>query len=119
MITVQTASRLHFGLLSFPCEYWPNHLGQVSMPARRFGGVGLMVESPGIALRFRPANTWSAQGPVAERGLGSAWSFLTSLGMVHPSLSGPVRELMLPSQEIILEPSTPQHVGLGTRTPRC
>jgi len=116
MITVQTASRLHFGLLSFPCEYWPNHLGQVSMPARRFGGVGLMVESPGIVLRFRPANTWLAQGPLADRALAFARSFVGCMGMVDHVLSGALKKLMSPPQEIFVERGTPEHVGLGTGT---
>ncbi len=116
MITVQTASRLHFGLLSFPCEYWPNHLGQVAVPARRFGGVGLMLESPGIALRFRPSNTWSAHGPLAERAQAFACNFVSCMGTVDHVFSGTLRKLMSPPQEIIVERSTPEHAGLGTGT---
>src|SRR5260370_41078345 len=68
MRTGQTGSRMDFGLLSFPSGLnWPNHLGEVTMPARRFGGVGLMVQSPGIELQIRPTKNWSAQGPLAER----------------------------------------------------
>jgi beta-RFAP synthase len=86
------------------------------MPARRFGGIGLMVESPGIVLRFRPANTWLAQGPLAERALAFARSFVACMGMVDHVLSGKLKELMSPPQEIIVERGTREHIGLGTGT---
>ena len=51
MIRVQAPSRLHFGLLSLPAgPCWPNRHGQQVVPARRFGGVGLMVQAPGLRL---------------------------------------------------------------------
>src|SRR5207244_8686281 len=72
MIRVRTASRLHFGLLSLPCTdsntaSWPNLHGELVVPARCFGGVGLMIEAPGIELTTVEAPAWSATGPLAER----------------------------------------------------
>jgi beta-ribofuranosylaminobenzene 5'-phosphate synthase len=109
MVAVETASRLHFGLLSFPTGlYWPNHLGQETVPTRRFGGVGLMVQSPGIVLWIQPAKDWSAQGPLADRALAFARRFADSLKATGTSLG--------PPQEIVIERSAPEHVGLGTGT---
>lgn len=89
MIRVRTPSRLHFGLLS----------------PRTFGGVGLMVESPGIQLAALPAASWSAEGPLAERALAFAHRFVQSLptGVVPP-------------QRLVLEQCAPEHHGLGTGT---
>jgi beta-RFAP synthase len=113
MIKVQAPSRLHFGLLSFPSDTnWPNHLGQVTMPVRRFGGVGLMVQSPGIALQIRPAKSWSAQGPLAERALGFARRFADHVRAEIDHFT----ELSHPPQEIVIETSAPEHSGLGTGT---
>ena len=57
---IRTASRLHFGLLSF---------GQTER--RQFGGVGLMVQRPGLELSAAPAEEFSVEGPAAER----IWAF--------------------------------------------
>jgi predicted sugar kinase len=67
MIRVATASRLHFGLLGLAAatERWHDREGAPTLPARTFGGVGLMVERPGIILRAEPADAWSAVGPLA------------------------------------------------------
>src|SRR5436853_520758 len=100
MIKVQAPSRLHFGLLSFPSDTnWPNHLGQTTMPARRFGGVGLMVQSPRIALQIRPAKSWSAQGPLAERALAFARLFMDYVRAENDNFT----ELSHPPQEIVIE----------------
>lgn len=89
MIRVRTPSRLHFGLLS----------------PRTFGGVGLMVESPGIQLAITPAASWAAEGPLAERALAFAHRFVQSLpsGVMSP-------------QRLVLEQCAPEHHGLGTGT---
>jgi beta-RFAP synthase len=95
MIRVQTASRLHFGLLNFGTEKdW-----------RKYGGAGLMVEKPGIILELSPANTWSAAGPLAARALAFARMFLDTLptDKVQP-------------QYIHIQQAPAEHIGLGTGT---
>ncbi len=96
MLRVQTASRLHFGFLSLPVD-------GAGVPARRFGGVGLMVERPGLRLSAAPATEWSAEGPLAGRVLTFASSFARSVGDLSP-------------QRLVVEQAAPEHVGLGTGT---
>jgi beta-RFAP synthase len=55
-LRIRTASRLHFGLL-----------GWGPQAARQFGGVGLMIESPGIEIVAEPARQWSFEGFLADR----------------------------------------------------
>jgi beta-ribofuranosylaminobenzene 5'-phosphate synthase len=98
MIRVRASSRLHFGLLSLPAADQPR-------PARSFGGVGLMVQKPGVCLTVRPAPVWSAEGPLAERALGFARRFAASV---------PAERVQ--PQQITVEPSAPEHAGLGTGT---
>ncbi|HXG12188.1 MAG TPA: beta-ribofuranosylaminobenzene 5'-phosphate synthase family protein [Gemmataceae bacterium] len=108
MIRVRTPSRLHFGLLSLPglqVERWPNVSAEEVLPARRFGGVGLMVEEPGIVLTVSPAASWSAEGPLAERALAFARRFVQTL---PPGT--------LPPHRLIVEHSAAEHSGLGTGT---
>jgi beta-RFAP synthase len=106
MIRVRAPSRLHFGLLSLPTvDRWPNFRGQEVLPARRFGSVGLMVQEPGVQLAARPAATWSADGPLAERALAYARRFAESLP------TGAAQPLRL-----TVERASPEHVGLGTGT---
>lgn len=108
MIRITTASRLHFGLFTLPSEgappHWPNALGQEVLPARRFGGVGLMVRDPGLRLRVEAAAEWSAEGPLAERALGFARQFAHTL------------EVPGRPQRLTVEACPPEHVGLGTGT---
>jgi beta-RFAP synthase len=107
MIRVRAASRLHFGLFSLPPEgssaYWPNSLGEAVLPARRFGGAGLMVEAPGLELRAEPAAAWCAEGPLAERALRFAREFAQTLAAPTP-------------QRIVIERAPPEHAGLGSGT---
>jgi beta-ribofuranosylaminobenzene 5'-phosphate synthase len=63
MTHITTPCRLHFGLLQVP------HTGAFS---RRFGGLGLMVDSPRVALTVERAESWSAVGSCAERALSFA-----------------------------------------------
>jgi beta-RFAP synthase len=110
MIVVEAPSRLHFGLLSFPAgQYWPNHLGEESISARRFGGVGLMIGSPGLSLRLRPAKDWSARGPLADRALAFARGFSESLKAKGSGIPDQ-------PQHILINRSAPEHIGLGTGT---
>jgi beta-RFAP synthase len=106
MIRVETGSRLHFGLFNIgSSEAWSNVDGERAEPARRFGGVGLMVESPGVALAVEPAQTWSASGPLAERALEFAHRFARSLVAQE-----------LPPHRLTVECAAPEHAGLGTGT---
>jgi beta-ribofuranosylaminobenzene 5'-phosphate synthase len=100
MIRVQAASRLHFGLLSLDAadpSLW------LPLPPRYFGGVGLMIEDPGIELTVAPASAWSAAGPCAERALGFAQAFCHYLSIDK-------------FFRIEIQRCPPQHVGLGTGT---
>jgi beta-ribofuranosylaminobenzene 5'-phosphate synthase len=55
-VEIVAPSRLHFGMLSF---------GQPGV--RQFGGVGAMVDAPGLRLAIDSAATFSAGGALAER----------------------------------------------------
>jgi beta-RFAP synthase len=106
MIRVRAPSRLHFGFLSLPDEdRWPNRGTEKTLPARRYGGVGLMVEVPGIRLTAQPAAGWSATGPLAERAL---------------EFAGRLRDRFapgeIPPQHFVVEDAAPEHVGLGSGT---
>jgi beta-RFAP synthase len=106
MIRVRAPSRLHFGLLSLTsAEEWPNLLGEPAVPARRFGGVGLMLERPGIQLTAQPSADWSAQGALAERALTYARRF----AQTFPS------HVVRP-YHLTIESAAPEHTGLGTGT---
>jgi beta-RFAP synthase len=104
MIEVRTGSRLHFGLFNFaaPETSWPNTLGEPGVPARSYGGVGLMIEAPGVHLQLQPAAEWSAEGPLAQRILAFARRF---------SAQAP-----LPPQHFRAAQMPPEHAGLGTGT---
>src|ERR1051326_983522 len=103
MIEVRTGARLHFGLLSPGRDAgWSNVDGE-RIAARSFGGIGLMVDEPGIVLRVEPALFWSASGPLYERALDFARLFKTSLPGVKP-------------HAIIVERIAPEHCGLGVGT---
>src|SRR5262245_32770462 len=105
-LSVRTASRLHFGLLSFPAdEAWPDRTGAGSIPSRQFGGVGLMLEAPGVCLSVRAAPDWSATGPLADRVLEYARRFART-----------VPADTLPPQRLTVEQCPPEHAGLGTGT---
>jgi beta-RFAP synthase len=111
MVRFWTPSRLHFGVLSLadPGTLWRGREGTPALPARRFGGVGLMVERPGLRVSVEPARVWSAEGPLAERALAFARRFAEHLrpgeavGGVAP-------------QRIVVETDAVEHVGLGTGT---
>ena len=108
MTRVTAPSRLHFGLLSLPVVgsgRWPGIDGNPGLPARQFGGVGLMVDRPGLVVRVEPANEWSATGPLAERTLGFACQFVRTLPMDEQK---PFR--------VIIEHAPVEHTGLGVGT---
>jgi beta-RFAP synthase len=98
MTRVSTGSRLHFGLFRLPpAGPWPS--GE-----RFYGGVGLMIERPGVGVVVQPANDWSASGPSAERALNVA----RRLAAARPALARP--------HSIKVESCATEHAGLGTGT---
>jgi beta-ribofuranosylaminobenzene 5'-phosphate synthase len=106
MIRVRAPARLHFGLLSLPAEdetHWPDRLGSLTLPARRFGGVGLMIDEPALTLTVEPAANWSASGPLAERALAFAKQFRRHFPSVLP-------------HRLLIESAPPEHCGFGTGT---
>jgi beta-ribofuranosylaminobenzene 5'-phosphate synthase len=110
MILVQTSSRLHFGLLGLEdATPWPNREGQAALPGRAFGGVGLMVQDPGIRLRVAPAPSWTATGSLAEPALAFAHRYAAAVRAQHG-------DFPLPCQHLAIEDAAPEHAGLGTGT---
>jgi beta-ribofuranosylaminobenzene 5'-phosphate synthase len=107
---VRTASRLHFGLLSLARagEAWPDRHGRGVLPARSFGGVGLMVDRPGVEVRAEPAGEWSAEGPLAGRAL----EFARRFARAWRDEAGEE----VPPQRLVVERAAPEHAGLGTGT---
>ena len=91
-VHVAAPSRLHFGLWS---------LGGAG---RQFGGVGVMVERPGLRLEIAEATRFAARGPLADRAAAFArrWAEF--------------QRLSLPACEILVREVPPEHVGLGTGT---
>src|SRR5262249_18594470 len=76
---------------------------------RRFGGVGLMVESPGVVVSASTGQDWSAEGPLAGRALDFAGRFVRSLEADFPGRA-------FPPQRLAGEQAAPEHAGLGTGT---
>jgi beta-ribofuranosylaminobenzene 5'-phosphate synthase len=106
MIRLASPSRLHFGLFRLPSpEAWPDLGGNFTVPARHFGGVGLMIDKPGIQMSAAPAKVWSATGPLAERALAYAHEFLQNSPDIEPQAFA-----------LNIEHCAPEHVGLGTGT---
>src|SRR5262249_50286852 len=97
---VEASSRLHFGLLSLPVggDRWDD-----GPPRRQFGGVGLMIDSPQVAVSASPAREWSARGPSAQRALKFAQPFAATL---------PDR----PAFAIEVQSAPEEHAGLGSGT---
>jgi beta-RFAP synthase len=96
MTRVTAPSRLHFGLFHVP--------GGDAPPARSFGGVGLMIDLPGVVVSARPAESWRFEGPSASRAQVFAHRFLAAgPDAVHPL-------------HVLVERTPPEHVGLGTGT---
>lgn len=95
-LSVRAPSRLHFGLLSWGPE-----------SPRQFGGVGLMVEEPGLEISAAPAKSWGADGPLAERALQFA-------GRVAGRMAEEGTEP--PPLHFRIHRAPPEHAGLGTGT---
>jgi len=95
-IRLEAPSRLHFG----PLCWKPG-------AARRFGGLGLMVERPGLVARAEPAEAWSFAGPLRER-VERVVSALRA--------NWPTPESEPPPSRLVVERVPQEHVGLGTGT---
>lgn len=93
-VRVSAPSRLHFGLMS---------LGHRA--GRKYGGVGLMIDAPGVRLRARRADRFRVVGALRERVEVFAGRFAKAV-----NASGPGQV------EIDVESAPPDHVGLGTGT---
>ncbi len=94
-VTVQAPARLHMGFLDL-------HGGL----GRRFGSIGLALNSPRTEIVLRAANGWSARGPDSERALAHAREICSVWG-----LSGRV--------DIEVNAAIPSHAGLGSGTQLC
>lgn len=90
MTRVVAPSRLHFGLLR---AARPRADG-----GTRFGGCGLMIDSPGVAVAAEPADAWHATGPNRDRALDFA-----------------LRVTDTPHR-IAVERCPSEHIGLGVGT---
>jgi beta-ribofuranosylaminobenzene 5'-phosphate synthase len=92
-VSVSAPSRLHFGLWSL-----------ASAAGRQFGGVGAMIDEPGIRLVIRPSQELHATGPLAERAI----EFARRWAAFQQQASPPCHI------EVVSAP--PDHVGLGSGT---
>jgi beta-ribofuranosylaminobenzene 5'-phosphate synthase len=95
-IRLTTPSRLHFGLLAWGPQ-----------SPRQFGGVGLMIDRPGIELTAEPAPRWQAEGPLAARALRVA-------DRVAAALAGEGKDV--PPVRFRIHHAPAEHVGLGVGT---
>lgn len=96
MTRVTAPSRLHFGLFHVP--------GDGDGAARAFGGVGLMIDRPGVVVSARPAGSWQFEGQLASRAQVFAHRFMA--GADHPP-----RPL-----SVLVERCPEEHTGLGVGT---
>jgi beta-ribofuranosylaminobenzene 5'-phosphate synthase len=92
-VEIRTPARLHLGMLSFGVA-----------GRRSFGGVGVMVDRPGVHLRMRRANRLEARGPHAERAVKFARACMEGWGLGDVGCS----------IEVAAAPAG--HVGLGSGT---
>lgn len=99
MIRVVAPSRLHFGLFRVPTA------NEREVDARVFGGMGLMVEQPGVVVDVRPAESWQFEGPLASR----AQVFATRFMLSQP-------EEQRRAFQVLVERSPAEHTGLGVGT---
>ena len=99
MIRVVAPSRLHFGLFRVPV------VGEAEAGARAFGGVGLMIDQPGVIVTVRPASAWQFEGPLASRAQVFAMRFMLALP-----------EERRRAFQVLVERCPAEHTGLGVGT---
>ncbi|RLT12751.1 MAG: hypothetical protein DWI25_08740 [Planctomycetota bacterium] len=93
-VEVRTPARLHLGMLSF------------GVPAvRSFGGVGVMVDRPGVQIRLKRADQFVARGPLAERTIEFAKRAARAWNLTEKAAC---------AIEVLATPRA--HVGLGSGT---
>ena len=98
-LSIRTGSRLHFGLLG----WGPQAL-------RQFGGVGLMIQKPGIEILAEPASEWAFEGPLA----GRVRDLVLRIVQQQPELQQNLPKLSPAAIKVVSTPS--EHVGLGVGT---
>jgi beta-RFAP synthase len=96
MTRVTAPSRLHFGLLNVPSAASPGE--------RRFGGLGVLIDQPGVVVSTRPAESWQFEGMLASRAQVFGHRFLA--GLDRP----------MPQQQVLVERCPDEHLGLGVGT---
>ena len=98
MVRVVAGSRLHFGMLS------------VNQPqSRRYGGVGAMIDAPGLELVIRPSERMEVAGRFADRVAHAYQLTASALFATREQHAQPLCRI-----EVVHAPSL--HVGLGTGT---
>ncbi|MDZ4821803.1 MAG: hypothetical protein SGJ20_22810, partial [Planctomycetota bacterium] len=100
-VSVQTGSRLHFGMFSFG-----------NSDVRQFGGVGAMVSQPGISILITPAQRLVVTGLLAAR---AQQIIERTLPMIQQELATRDESVsQYPSIHVLHAPR--QHTGLGVGT---
>ncbi len=93
-VTVETGSRLHFGLLSFG-----------NTEGRQYGGAGVIIDGEGVTLSVRAADRFEAVGPLSERVTEVVSHYADKENLAQ-----------LPSCRMELVEAPRHHTGLGTGT---
>ncbi|MEI6240378.1 MAG: hypothetical protein WCR51_08305 [Planctomycetia bacterium] len=91
---MRAPARLHLGMLSFG-----------DPEVRSFGGVGVMVDRPGVHVRLRRAEVFLGRGPLAERAVAFARQAAAAWGLPERAAC-----------EIDVVATPRAHVGLGSGT---
>ncbi|MBA4191213.1 MAG: beta-RFAP synthase [Planctomycetaceae bacterium] len=99
MTRVIAPSRLHFGLFHVPTD------GEHRAGVRAFGGVGLMIDTPGVVVTAEPAESWRFEGMLASRAQQFAMRFMQS-----------IPEQNRRPFQVLVERCPTEHTGLGVGT---
>lgn len=94
-VTVQTGSRLHFGLI------------RAGKARFRFGGLGIMIESPKLSITARHSDNWIGNGALGDRAIEFAKEFCRKTSLALAQNRG---------IEIHVTSAPPPHSGLGSGT---
>ncbi|QDU64920.1 hypothetical protein Pan216_58140 [Planctomycetes bacterium Pan216] len=113
-ITIETSSRLHFGLMPGPTE--PSG-GEDDLPVRAFGGAGLMIREPGSTIAVHHVE--SRRGGANHVECPHSASVRQRLERLLDELCGPGGRLDLKGIRVEVRSAAPEHAGLGTGTQLC